>query len=176
MGELIATPRLTLTQMPVASARMLIAGHVPGVPAPVPDWPLDGTYVVAALVARSAAEEVELGPFGAYQIIRRTDGRVIGDCAFFAPPGADGEVMINIEIAPSARGQGFATEAICGLIAWAHQRSDIRAITAECQLGDEAGQRLLKRAGMRRAGVSEDTITFRTTIQAEPSRPSVAPA
>ena len=55
----------------------------------------------------------DLGPFGTYEIIRRDDGAVIGAAGLrTARPTTPAPVRVGYGLAESARGHGYATEAL----------------------------------------------------------------
>ena len=55
-------------------------------------------------------------PYGTYEIIRRADGAVIGAAGFYGPPDDTGAVRVGYGLAESARGHGYATEALRALL------------------------------------------------------------
>lgn len=138
------TPRLRLRlASPVEMRALLNGGRVPG-----QRWergyPLDGTLVAMAM----QVEQPRRTPFGHYQIFRRRDDAVIGDIGFHGPPDDLGQVSVGFGIVPSARGAGYASEALNALLAWALVRPEIRAVHADTDLVNLASQRVLVGAGM----------------------------
>ena len=52
-------------------------------------------------------------------IVRRADGRILGDLGTHGPPDSEGCVEIGYSLAPSARGKGIGTAAVAALVsAW----------------------------------------------------------
>src|SRR5580704_14939728 len=49
-------------------------------------------------------------------MVRRADGRIIGDIGTHDPPDSEGCVEIGYVLAPSARGQGIGTAAVAALV------------------------------------------------------------
>lgn len=104
-------------------------------------------------IARTIATATEpLGPFAAYVIIRRADGKAVGDGGFHGPPNADGEVELGYAMVPAARRQGFTREAVELLIAWAARQPGVRAFTARVKPGNIASEGLLGGLGFVREG------------------------
>lgn len=97
---------------------------------------------------RSTAERGEQGPFGYYRITRLADGRAIGGIGFTGQPHS-GRVEIGYGLAPSARGHGYAAEAVVALLGIAANLglSKVVADTALDNLDNIASQRTLRRAG-----------------------------
>ena len=142
----LATARLILRALSPQGARDLLAG----VTAPgrrwAPDYPGQAD-VVAATAYLWAVEHVgELAPFGPYQLIGRADGVVIGGAGFRGPPVA-GEVEIAYAVVPSARGRGYATEAVRALVGLA-AAAGVRSLSAVVAAGNPASARVARAAGL----------------------------
>src|SRR6266496_3556514 len=118
-------------------------------------YPIEGTMIAAEAFLRSVASGVDLGPYGMYQIVRRVDAVVVGDIGFHAPPDPSGTVTVGYGLAPSARGEGYATEALRAVIDWALAQPDVRRVEADTAHGNLASRRVMERAGMRLVGRSE---------------------
>lgn len=154
------TPRLSLRPLGLDEARALLEG----VESPDAPWsegyPHEGSLVAAAIIVRSAELGVDVGPFGQYLIVRREDGRVIGDIGFPAPPDEDGTVIADFGLAPPARGQGYATEALRALLAWAVEQPRVQRVHVLVHSVNEAGRRVLERAGMRRVAETASGFVY----------------
>jgi RimJ/RimL family protein N-acetyltransferase len=96
---------------------------------------------------RASAAHGEQRPFGYYRITRLADGRAVGGTGFKGQPD-DGCVEIGYGLAPSARGHGYAAEAVVALLAMAAGHGVPRVI-ADTALDNIASQRTLLRAGFR---------------------------
>jgi RimJ/RimL family protein N-acetyltransferase len=94
---------------------------------------------------RATAALGEQRPFGYYRIARRSDGRAVGGIGFKGQPD-DGGVEIGYGLAPSARGHGYAAEAVIALLTVATAHEVFRVI-ADTTLDNIASQRTLMRAG-----------------------------
>ena len=117
-GGHIPTPRLRLHPVNPAQAEQLANGDSPL--ACVPDYPHAGTHAAARMQRHSLEVDNWVPGFGLYLMVRRADALVVGDIGFHTPPDARGAVEVSYGLAPSARGHGFATEALRALTAWAH--------------------------------------------------------
>jgi len=79
------------------------------------DYPFEGDLAAIGGFLRATEQNGEQRPFGYYLIRRQSDGLAIGGVGFIGRP--DGEVVeIGYGLAPSARGQGYAAEALGTLV------------------------------------------------------------
>jgi RimJ/RimL family protein N-acetyltransferase len=157
----LRTPRLRLVQLDPAEARALRERGRGGVAAPWADeYPLPGTWIAVGLELRAHAEGRDLGPWGTYQVVRRADGRVIGDAGFHGPPDPDGSVEVGYGIVPSARRQGYATEALRALLDLARARPEARCVRAEAEASNTGSWRAMERAGMRRVRERDGLVVY----------------
>ena len=152
----VRTERLVLRPFQVAEAEQVVAGR------PLPgavwarDYPaIDDIVGLRGFLARCEVDG-EPQPFGAYQIVHRTDRVVIGGLGFHGPPDPSGAVTIGYGVVPSARGRGYATEALRGLLGLA------RALKVRCVRGDTthanaASQAVMTGAGMRLVREDEES-------------------
>jgi len=109
---------------------------------------MDGDVSAARRFLRSCAEGDGARHPGAYEIRRRADGCAIGGLDFHGPAGEDGSVTIGYGLVPSARGQGYAAEALRALLAFA-RKSGIACVKGDADHGNVASQRVMAAAGMR---------------------------
>ncbi len=137
----LTTPRLVLHELTLAEGDALHAGRRPDGWAYEEQYPLPDTKDGVAFLVRHRVE-----PFGFYFVVRREDGLVIGEIGFAGPP-VEGSVMIGYAIVPSARGKGYATEAIEALAGWALSRPEVDVVRAQTLPDNEPSARALLRAG-----------------------------
>ncbi len=156
----IETARLRLRPLPLDHARAILDGRRPDDARWAPGYPTDGTLVAAGLVVTEDAGGQELGPWTTYQIVRREDDVVLGDCGFFGPPDEAGDVHIGVGICVPERGQGYATEALRALIAWSRNHSEVRRVVADAALTNLDSILVMERAGMRRVGNDERLVYY----------------
>lgn len=139
----LVTPRLRLRPLTPDMARGVLSRLR------TPDWaedyPTPGDLASAAHYLELARGGDDPQPFGAYQVL--LEGRVVGGAGFHGPP-RDGVVTIGYGLAPSAQGEGYATEALLALLDLAAHRgmAVVRGDTAPSNL---ASQRVMEKAGMR---------------------------
>jgi RimJ/RimL family protein N-acetyltransferase len=158
--ETIEAQRLQLVPLTLADAAALVNGHQPETVRWAEGYPTDGTLVAAGFVVTAEAEGRALGPWGTYQIVRSSDGVVIGDCGFLGPPDHHGWVHVGYGVVEGERHQGYATEALTALIAWAKDRPEATRVLADTACTNLASIRVMEGAGMRRAGSDGDLVYF----------------
>ena len=160
MAGVLHTARLMLVLLDPEHARELAAGRNHNGHHWDPGYPLGSTLLRAELTAAAAALDRPLGEFGSYQVIRRADDHVIGDVGFMGPPDATGAVSVGCAITPDARGQGYATEALSSVLAWARQQSGLTCVLADTTRTNVASQRLLERVGLHRIGEDGELLYY----------------
>jgi len=143
----IGTDRLTLHAIDVTEGERIVAGTAGPADNWASDFPFEGDVGAVAAFLRATAARGEQRPFGCYRITRRADGQAIGGIGFKAPP-VDGVVEIGYGLVPSARGHGFAAEAVVAVLALATDHHVSRVI-ADTTADNIASQRTLVRAGFR---------------------------
>jgi RimJ/RimL family protein N-acetyltransferase len=158
--ETIETERLELVPLSLADAAALVNGHRPEGARWSDGYPTDGTLVAAGFVVTAEAEGRSLGPWSTYQMTRRSDGVVIGDCGFLGPPDHHGWVHVGYGVVGPERDQGYATEALTALIAWAKDRPEVTRVLADTACTNVASIRVMEGAGMRRAGSDGSLVYF----------------
>jgi RimJ/RimL family protein N-acetyltransferase len=157
---MLRTRRLELAPLDVEEARALVETGCCTGRRRVEGYPTDATLVAAGIIVTAAAEHCDMGPFTNYQIVRKLDGTVVGDCGFHGVPDAHGTVEVGFGVAPAARGRGYAAEAVEALIGFALLQHGVRRVQAETTRGNTASRRTLEKAGMRLTGVSGDLLIY----------------
>jgi RimJ/RimL family protein N-acetyltransferase len=137
----LETPRLRLHALAADEAEALAAGQLPTGWAYAPGYPLPDTRDGVGLYLRHGDQG-----YGFHFVVRLEDDLVIGEIGFVAPPRR-GVVMIGYAIVPSARRQGYATEAIAVLTAWSLAQPGVDRVRAQTLPDNEASIRALLRAG-----------------------------
>jgi RimJ/RimL family protein N-acetyltransferase len=160
MANHIVTRRLLMVQLGVEEAVALVDGRGGGGRTWAPGYPDDGALVAAGLVMTAAKHGRELGPYGTYQIIRRGDGAVIGAAGFQGPPDETGAVRVGYGLAESARGRGYATEALRALLGWARGQDGLTCVLADTTRSNRPSQGVMERAGMHRIGEDGELLYY----------------
>lgn len=160
MGAVLHTARLELVLLEPEHARALAAGIEHNGHQWAAGYPLGSSLLRAELTAAAHALRRPLGKFGTYQVIRRADACVIGDVGFMGPPDATGAVSVGCAITPDERGQGYATEALSAVLAWAREQSGLTCVLADTTRSNVASQRLLERVGLHRIGEDGELLYY----------------
>lgn len=124
------------------------------------DGPGDGTRAAAGMVAKARAEGTYRPGWGPYAIIRASDRRAIGGMGFHAAPDADGRAELGYDLVPSARGNGYATEALKALSGWAFGQPDLSLLVATVDDGNTPSHAVLRRAGFAETGTGEGNVRY----------------
>ena len=143
----VRTPRLELHAIDVAEAERIAARSAGPDDLWAHDFPFEGDVGAVGGFLRSSALLGEQRPFGYYRISLLSDGRAIGGIGFKGQPD-EGCVEIGYGLAPSARGYGYAAEAVIALLTVAVDHGLSRVI-ADTTPDNIASQRTLIRAGFR---------------------------
>jgi RimJ/RimL family protein N-acetyltransferase len=161
MGNLIRSERLCLRQLEAEEARALLQGK----PDPQRPWmagyPMQGTLIAVEAFVRAVENGANPGAYGVYQLVRSSDDMVVGDIGFHGPPSQAGAVTVGYGLAPGARGQGYATEALRALVAWALAQPEVVVVEADTTHANVPSQRVMERAGMRMYDRSEQLRFYR---------------
>ncbi|MCX4553685.1 GNAT family N-acetyltransferase [Streptomyces sp. NBC_01387] len=140
--------RLRLREQSPAAAAVLAEGGTAGL-----DWldgsPGSGTQIAAKMVAMATEAGAFLPGWGLYVIERTTDGAALGGIGFHGPP-SDGSVEIGYDLTESARGAGWATDAVVALAHWSLELPGVHTVLATTDPGNLPSQRVLTRAGFTR--------------------------
>ena len=83
-------------------------------------------------------------------IIRKIDRIVVGSADFKNVPNEKGEVEIGYGLGAEYEHNGYMTEAVKAMCAFALAREDISAIIAETEVDNVASQRVLQRCGFKK--------------------------
>ena len=148
----IETQQLRLVPLQLPDATAMVNGHRPVRARWADGYPTDGTLVAAGFVVTAEAEGRPLGPWGVYQIVRREDDVVIGDCGFLGPPDHHGWVHLGIGLIDAEEHHDLAVEAFRALIDWAKSQPECTRVMADAAHTNHAYIQVMEGAGLRRAG------------------------
>lgn len=126
------------------------------------DYPFEGDLAAIGSFLRATEQSGEQRPFGYYQIKRLSDGLAIGGVGFKGRPDG-GVVEIGYGLAPSARGHGYAAEALATLVQIA-AGLDVTTIRADTDPDNVASQRTLDHAGFHLVGADSELNHYETRI------------
>jgi len=150
----IETPRLILHAIDESEAGRICARTAGPEDRWAADYPFAGDLAAVGSFLRATEQLGEQRPFGYYQIIPAADGLAVGGAGFKGlPRGAS--VEVGYGLAPSARGHGYATEALTALLTLAANHG-VAAVLADTTGDNIASQRTLARAGFTFVGADAD--------------------
>ena len=161
-----ATERLVLHPLGLDEARRVLAQT----PAPddrwAPDYPFADELDVLPMFIAGFAEHGDPAPFGLYAIARRSDGVFVGGLGFFGPP-ENGVAELGFGLVESARGNGYAAEALAAAagIAFAHGAT---AVIADALLDNHASHATMRNAGMVETRRDDALAYFATPPEPRP--------
>ncbi|MET9819915.1 MULTISPECIES: GNAT family N-acetyltransferase [unclassified Streptomyces] len=158
MGDLV-TARLVLHPMTVSEAEQVVAGGSDSGVRWAPGYPTEGDVFAARRFLGTCASTGDPQPFGNYEIRRREDGQAIGGLGFHGPVDANGSVTIGYGLIPSARGKGYASEALRGLLLFARARG-VTCVKGDADHDNIASQHVMMAVGMRPTGQDERVRYF----------------
>jgi RimJ/RimL family protein N-acetyltransferase len=158
----VRTTRLQLHAIDVTEGERIVARSAGPTDAWADDYPFEGDVGAVRGFLRATAESGEQRPFGYYRITRLDDGRAVGGIGFKGQP-AGGCAEIGYGLAPSARGHGYAAEAVVALLAMAADQG-LSKVIADTTLDNIASQRTLIRAGFSLVGTGGDLHHYEALI------------
>jgi len=164
----VRTSRLQLHAIDVAEAERIVARSAGPADAWADDFPFEGDVGAVGALLRATASQGEQRPFGYYRITRLADGRAVGGIGFKGQPD-HGCVEIGYGLAPSARGHGYAAEAVIALLAIAADHGLSRVI-ANTTLDNIASQRTLVRARFRLVSTDAESHHYEVLLEGAPPR------
>jgi len=158
----VLTTRLRLEALPPETLDALVAGDLDGARRrqgiEIPDGffgPGDDVFLKIQL-ARMAARPSGRG-WCARAMVRVEDGAVIGHCGFHGPPPDVGRAEIGYCVLAPYRRQGYAVEAVHGLLTWASSQGET-VVFASVAPTNEASLAVMRTLGFRQTGVQIDEI------------------
>jgi RimJ/RimL family protein N-acetyltransferase len=154
--------RVTLREHTPDDAAALADGQpaglvwIDGVPGPE-------TTGAAGRTTRTATAGLLRRPWGVFAILRSQDRMALGSIGFHGPPDENGLVEIGYDLSPSARGDGWATDAARLLAGWALAEPEVRTVLATTEPGNLPSQGVLERAGFTRVADRDLLWAFEVT-------------
>lgn len=146
--QVLESGRVTLREQLPADCALLAEGK-PGELVWIDGIPGAGTIVAAGMTVAADAAGVFQPGWGVFAIQRSEDGVALGGIGFHGPP-TDGVAEIGYDLSVSARGAGWATDALLTLAEWTFGRPGVRLLLATTEPANVLSQRVLERAGFTR--------------------------
>ncbi|MFJ6852636.1 GNAT family N-acetyltransferase [Streptomyces sp. NPDC091271] len=161
--DILMTTRLALHPLTAAQAAVVEAGDThtsPDTARWAPGYPDEGDRAGARRFLAACATTGNPQPFGPYEIRRRTDAMAIGGVAFHGRPDTAGQVTVGYGVISSARGRGYASEALRALLAFARSQG-VRSVKGDADLDNIGSHRVMASAGMRLVAVDDRLKHYR---------------
>ena len=154
------TERLVLHPIAPAEAARIVARTPDAGDRWHPEYPFEDELAPLRSLAASAAPDPV---FTMYQVREASTALAVGGIGFHGPPDADGAVELGYGLVPSARGHGYATEALTGAlgIAAAH---GARLVRADTDPANTASQNVLTKAGFTEVRRTEQLVFYERTL------------
>jgi ribosomal-protein-alanine N-acetyltransferase len=164
--ETIDTERLSLRRPRLDDADAIFARYAsdPDVTRHV-GWPVHRSVDDTRAFLEFAHGEWERWGTGAYLIVRREDGALLGSTGLSCE--TPHRAMTGYVLAPDAWGRGYATESLRAMVDLA-RRCGIRRLYALCHTGHPASARVLEKCGFTREGTWRRHTEFPNLAPGEP--------
>jgi RimJ/RimL family protein N-acetyltransferase len=161
--RLVRSDRLEIVLLSPEQLDAVAAGSVdqlaPALDATVgAEW-LSEVRWLAGMRARQVREKPDDGPWLLRAIVRAEPGQpreAIGHLNFHAGPNEDGQVEIGYALLPSARGRGYAIEAVRAIFDWAQREHGVRRFRASVAPDNERSINLIHKLGFVHTGEQWD--------------------
>lgn len=115
---------------------------------PEPDWLRhDEVWAILPQAECFLREHPEAATWWLYFFVHRTQKALLGVGGFKGAPSAEGAVEIGYSIAPAFRQQGYATEAVQGMLAHAFSQPAVRQVLAHTLPQPNWSTHILQKAG-----------------------------
>ncbi|MGW2961601.1 GNAT family N-acetyltransferase [Streptomyces sp. NPDC001220] len=155
----IPADRLDLVGIRPAEARDLRLGGDGGFTW-IEGGPYEGSREAAGFMLKAYEGGVHRPEFGVFALVRREDGRAVGGMGFHSAPDEEGRVEIGYDLTESARGHGYATEALRALADWALSRADVSSLFATIEPANVPSQAVVTRAGFTKVSEDAEGLAF----------------
>jgi RimJ/RimL family protein N-acetyltransferase len=161
--EPITSVRLELPLLTLAQLDRIADGDIATVAEEIgvvlsPEW-LEDVRWLAGLRAKQLRERPQDRPWLLRPIIRREPGlprEAIGYLNFHAAPDRHGMAEVGYTLMPSARGKGYAIEAVRAAFDWATREHGVRRFRASVAPDNERSLNLICKLGFVRTGEQWD--------------------
>ncbi|MFH8490746.1 GNAT family N-acetyltransferase [Streptomyces longisporoflavus] len=142
----IPAGRVVLREVTPAAAVDLAAGGTGGFTW-IEGGPYEGTRSAAEMVTKAYASGVHRPEWGMFVLVRAQDEVAVGGMGFHGPPDEEGVAEVGYDLAPAARGRGYASEALRTLSSLALERPGVAALLALTEPENSASGAVATRAG-----------------------------
>jgi RimJ/RimL family protein N-acetyltransferase len=109
----------------------------------------------------------EPGQWFQWAIDLRTNGEMIGDCAFYLLERDTRQAEIGVTLSRNYQGQGHAQEAILRLLEYLFGELELHRVCANCDPENTPAWQILERMGFRREGHFIESLWFKGRYASE---------
>ena len=157
--QTLTTPRLTLRPLRPSDSAAVFAYRSDPAVARFQMWEPSDEAEVRAFIENLQDLELDT-PDTWYQFaITLRDSRIlIGDCGLHFPREEPHQVEVGITLAPAHQGQGYATEALEGMMDFLFVNLGKHRVYARVDPRNEPSTALLERVGMRKEGHLRESV------------------
>ncbi|MDP4092204.1 MAG: GNAT family N-acetyltransferase [Bacillota bacterium] len=113
------------------------------------EWPTDDLNNFIPKYLESIDGRTDKLGWGVWIIVRKDDGKIVGDIGFKGKPEKGCFVEMGYGIVPGERGRGYAVEAAKALAEWAFGHEEVERIKADCLITNTNSARVLEKLGMQ---------------------------
>lgn len=145
---------LNLMDSNLSELETLLNVKIPGA------WPTKDLKEIILLFIENTEEDSTFLGWHVWIVIDNRLKQVIGDIGFLGKPDNDGSVEIGYSIIPKLWRQGYATEAVKGLIGWVFNQPEVRRVIACCSEENKASIRVVEKAGFRQVAQNGELLEF----------------
>lgn len=119
-------------------------------------WNPYASYDMARSTVQRFVEDYKLPDFYGWAI--EHDGRLIGTIGAYDYISERNCIEIGLSIEKDSWGNGYATEALTGVIGYLTEHEGIKVITAWCAADNTGSKRTMEKAGMKQVAVEKDAL------------------
>lgn len=112
---------------------------------------------------KALAKDPSLFTWGSWLIVRKCDGKVIGDGGFKGKPNGRHQVELGYGLLEQYWNRGYGTEAMNALIEWALANEEVKKIIAVTDRYNDASIRVLEKVNMTRTKEVDSFIYWEIT-------------
>ena len=99
-----------------------------------------------------------------WSVVLKETNQMMGDLCFMGEPNDSGEVEIGYGTYPAFRGKGYMAEAVGGMVGWAAEQPEVRAVVASTNIDNPASMAVLVKNGFVRIGEEDSLIHWKKEL------------
>jgi len=158
----LRTPRLVLRRFDEADLQPFLTYRNDPVVARYQGWEDCSATEAAEFIRHHQSQRAGVpGDWLQIAIALNDTDALLGDCAFQIQAGDPHHATIGVTLARQHQGQGFASEALSGLIEALFDRLKLRRVMAHTDVENTASRKLLERLGLKREGYLRQSPWFK---------------